>query len=266
MSKPIKLTDELLKKLQEEFTENLKKMKMFDGEIKYTKKLKWSSGENDKATVIFYPLAYAKMIMLIQSFSEEVAWHGICGRDADNSTVFYIKDIIVYPQVVTTGTVNTDQEEYQEWLFGLDDHYFENNRMQGHSHVNFSTSPSTVDEAHQEAILANVPDDDYYIFMIWNKKNEHTVKIYDLKTNTLYEDNDIVIKIGDKNDSMDDFLNNAKKIVRRRTYQYQELKARTQEEQKLDDNKKEKIEKPAIGFGWKGKKAEKKESAAQKKR
>lgn len=254
MSKPIKLTDELLKKIQEEFIANLKKMKMFDGEIKYTKKLKWSSGENDKATVIFYPLAYAKMIMLIQSFSEEVAWHGICGRDADDSTVFYIKDILVYPQIVAGGTVNTDQEEYQEWLFNFDDHYFENNRMQGHSHVNFSTSPSTVDEAHQEAILANIPDDDYYIFMIWNKRNEHTIKIYDLKTNTLYEDEDVVVEVGNEDGGMDDFLDNAKKFVRKRTYQYQNSKTKTQEDKKPDDNKKEKNEKPTIGFGWKGKK------------
>ena len=39
----------------------------------------------------------------------------------------------------------------------------------GHSHVNMGTSPSSVDLNHQEEILRMLGDNDFYIFMIWNK-------------------------------------------------------------------------------------------------
>lgn len=218
MSKPIKLTDELISAIQKEFIENVKKMKMFDGKLNYTKNFKWD-GE-DKASIVFSAIAFAKMTMLVQNFNSEVAWHGIAFRDEKEKNKFYITDILVYPQVVTGSTVNTDQDAYQSWLYTHEDEVFNNIRMQGHSHVDFSTTPSGVDTTHQEKILSQIDDDMFYIFMIWNKKFEHNIKIFDMANNTLYETDDINIYIGDDGCDLNAFIKDAKELVKVKTYQY----------------------------------------------
>lgn len=217
MSKPIKLTDELIAAIQQEFIENVKKMKMFDGKLNYTKNFKWD-GE-DRASVMFSALAFAKMTMLVQNFTSEVAWHGVAYRDEKEKSKFYITDILVYPQVVTDSTVNTDQDAYQTWLYTHDDEVFNNIRMQGHSHVDFSTTPSGVDTTHQEKILSQIDDDMFYIFMIWNKKFERNIRIFDMANNTLYETADIDLYIGDEGCDLNAFLKDAKDLVKTK-YQY----------------------------------------------
>lgn len=218
MSRPIKLTDELLKNIQEEFIAKVKSMKMFDGKLEYSRTFKWEDSENDKATIFLSSIAFAKMNALIQQFDSEVAWHGVVHRDEENPTIFRITDILVYPQIVSGATVNTDQDAYQTWLYAFDDDVFNNIRMQGHSHVNMGVSPSGVDTTHQEKILGQIRDDDYYIFMIWNKRYEHFVRIFDLKNNTLYETADVDVLIGDEGMNLSEFVKSAKEIVKPRTY------------------------------------------------
>lgn len=217
MSKPIKLTDELLQKIQDEFIAKVKSTKMFDGKLEYSRTFKWE-GDDDRATVYLSSIAFAKMNSLIQQFNDEVAWHGVVHRDEQNPSIFHITDILVYPQVVTGATVNTDQEAYQTWLYSFDDDVFNNIRMQGHSHVNMVVSPSGVDTTHQEKILKQISDDDYYIFMIWNKRYEHFVRIFDLKNNTLYDTADVDVYIGDAGVDLQAFISRAKEIVTNRTY------------------------------------------------
>lgn len=152
--------------------------------------------------------------MLIQGFETEVAWHGVVFRDEKESNRFYITDIMVYPQIVTGGTANTEQIPYQNWLYAHEDDVFNNIRMQGHSHVNYSTNPSSVDIVHQEKILSQIDDDMFYIFMIWNKKFEKTIKIYDLANNTLYETGDVEIYIGDDGCDLNAFVKASKELVK----------------------------------------------------
>ena len=211
--KPIKLTQELIQQMTAEFMEALSKIKLSDGKVSYQKSFEYKSGEGDGVKILFEPAAYAKMLVLLHSFSDEVAWYGIVDRQ-DNTT-FVIKDILVYPQIVTGVTVDTDQEEYQKWLMKLDDETFNHLRMQGHSHVNMATSPSKTDTDFYTSILSQVPDDDYYIFMIFNKRLEHTVKVYDLKNNILYEDKDIEIGIHSEEGDLETFLTEAKELVAR---------------------------------------------------
>lgn len=218
MSKPIKLTDELISAITAEFVETVKKAKMSDGKVNYTKNFKWEGDE--KAQVVFSPVAYAKMVMLIQGFETEVAWHGVVFRDEKEPHRFYITDIMVYPQIVTGGTANTEQIPYQNWLYAHDDEVFNNIRMQGHSHVNYSTNPSPVDITHQEKILSQIDDDMFYIFMIWNKKFEKTIKIYDLANNTLYETADVEIYIGDEGCDLNAFVKASKELVKVQTTTY----------------------------------------------
>jgi len=218
MSRPIKLTDELLQNIQEEFIAKVKSMKMFDGKLEYSRTFKWDDSENDRATIFLSSIAFAKMNALIQQFDSEVAWHGVVHRDEEDPSIFRITDILVYPQIVSGATVNTDQDAYQTWLYAFDDDVFDNIRLQGHSHVNMSTSPSGVDTTHQEKILSQIRDDDYYIFMIWNKRYEHFVRIFDLRNNTLYETADVDVLIGDEGMDLSKFVSGAKEIVKPRTY------------------------------------------------
>lgn len=211
MSKMIKLTPECIAEIQEDFASILRGAKIADGKINYTKTFGYI---NRKATVFFSEIAWLKMQTLIREFDKEVAWHGVAYRGEDKSKdEYYITDILVYPQEVTGATVNTDQEKYEMWLMTHEDDVFNNIRMQGHSHVNMGTTPSGVDTTHQEKILAQLDDDMFYIFMIWNKRGEKTIKIYDLAKNVLFDGTDVSVEIQDDGTGMSSFLADAKKMV-----------------------------------------------------
>lgn len=216
MSKPIKLTEGIIAKMIQEFTDTLRKSKLSDGTVRYTQA--WDYKESHKAKLLFAPMAYAKMLSVIMHFDDEVAWHGTVHR-VDEFT-FVIDDILVYPQTVTDVTVNTDQEEYQKWMMNLDDEVYNHMHMQGHSHVNMATSPSSTDMAHQESILECMQGDQFYIFMIYNKKLEHTISIFDLKANTLYEDKDIEIGILGSDTDIGEFIQEADGMVEKKRYAY----------------------------------------------
>lgn len=62
-----------------------------------------------RAEILIKPMAYVKMIALIQSFSTEIGWHGICKRSAEKDNVFTIEDVFVYPQIVTGSNITTDE-------------------------------------------------------------------------------------------------------------------------------------------------------------
>ncbi len=214
MGKIIKITEEMAEAAAAEFFKTLKTSKFSDGKINYTKQF----GSNDaKTTVFFTATSWMKMVSLINEFNDEVAWHGLARR-GDEGNGFIIYDILVYPQEVTGATVNTDQEKYQSWLMRHEDDIFNNIRMQGHSHVNMGTSPSLVDTTHQEKILEQLDDDMFYIFMIWNKKLESNVKVYDLANNTLYEGKDVTVELLDSGAGLNEFIKSAKELVTKKSY------------------------------------------------
>jgi len=198
--------------VQSEIAELLTDMKLSDGTINYSKSFKYR-----EATVILWltPEAYRKTVALVTEFSDEVAWHGTASRVSKNE--FIINDIFVYPQEVTGSTVSTDQESYTKWLYEFDDDVFNTIRMQGHSHVNIGVSPSGVDSGHREQILAQLDDDMFYIFMIWNKRLETHTLIYDMENDILYEDNDISIKIVGE-ESLEGFLEDARQKVQMKSF------------------------------------------------
>lgn len=212
MSKPIKITDEFRAAALREFAEVLLRMRLTDGKITYSKSL---DSFSRRATVYFTPGAWMKMYMLVLNFDKEVAWHGVAKRGDDpEKDEYFISDILVYPQKVTAATVETDQEEYENWLYEQPDEVFNNLRMQGHSHVNMGVSPSGVDTTHQGKIMEQLDEDMFYIFMIWNKRFEKWVKIYDFAKNTMFETSDVDVKIVDEGWDLDGFLKNAKGLVK----------------------------------------------------
>lgn len=215
MSKIIKMTSQNLDEIRKDFEEALKGVKLSDGKINFTKTF---NNIQRKATLYFTELAYLKMLTLVREFDKEVAWHGIAKRCDDEEDAYVISDILVYPQEVTGATVNTDQEKYQMWLMNHDDDVFNNIRMQGHSHVNMGTTPSTVDTSLYERILDQLDDNMFYIFLIWNKRNEKTIKIYDLAKNVLFETADITVTVREDAIGMENFLKGAKEMVQDKKY------------------------------------------------
>lgn len=215
MSKPIKLTEKLKNQAVKEFESALSKMKLSDGKVSYTKGFVYK--EKEHAKILLTPTAYAKMISVLMAFDSEVAWHGV-GSRLDKKT-FLISDILVYPQSVTGTTVEMDVEKYSDWLMANDDERFDNIIMQGHSHVKMSTSPSSTDCKHQEEILSQLKDNMFYIFMIWNKRLEHTTKIFDLENNVMYEDDEIDYGFSDEDCDIDEFIDEAKELVVKRKYE-----------------------------------------------
>lgn len=282
MSRPIKMTQQYLDECRQDFEKALQLAKLADGKLNFTKTFTCGS---HKAVVYFTPEAWAKMVMLVKEFDKEVAWHGVASRIDDDASVdeYLISDILVYPQSVTGATVEMDTEEYAQWIMdNIEDERFNEIHMQGHSHVNMGTTPSSVDLNHQEEILNMLGDEDFYIFMIWNKSFTSNTKVYDLKKNVLFENTDVTVKIIGGSEDLDEFLKAAKEMVKTKTHQsagsyagrsgysgysgysggyssnpYNPLStqtSKTKDDEKKEDGKGGKKEKPRtrIGAGWSG--------------
>ena len=216
MSKHIKLTSQQKQDFVREFFESLNSAKMSNGEISFKKSLPTI---DRKATLYFTPLAWDKMKSLIDNFETEVGWHGLAKRGDDETKDEYIVyDIMVYPQEVTGSTVTTDQKAYTLWLYAQDDETFNAMKFHGHSHVRMGVSPSGVDIDHQAGILDQLTDDMFYIFNIWNKRNEYNAKIYDLRKNILFETSDVSIKIAGCDYDNAEFMKTSRDLVKPKVY------------------------------------------------
>jgi len=209
MPRPIKMTEEMKQQARKDFDAVLDGIKMSDGKFNYSKSYIY---EESKATIWLTQEAYRKMVALVTEFSSEVGWHGTVSRSADNE--FVVEDIFVYPQEVTSSTVNTDQFAYTEWLYSLNDDVFNNLRMHGHSHCNMGVSPSGVDENHRQGILDQLEPDMFYVFMIWNKSFSAHALIYDMARNILFENDDIEI-ILQNDESVNEFLSDSLQKVKK---------------------------------------------------
>lgn len=218
MSKYIKATPEIEAKCREEFEKAIQGIKMSDGKFSFSVTF---MGEKKKAIVHYSNMAWEKQNAILREFDKEIAWHGVARRDDDpEKDEYYIDDILVYPQSVTATSVEMDTEEYAAWLMeNFEDERFNNIHMQAHSHVNMGVTPSGVDLNHQEEILSMLDDDNFYIFMIWNKSLDVNIKIYDMKKNILFETGDVTVKT-EGQDYLDEFIDEAKDMVRNKTYTY----------------------------------------------
>lgn len=226
--KPIYLTDEDKEAMRQEFDAKLRNMHLFDGSFSYSKKYYFATKEAQipKARILYTPMAYVKMLKLIQEFASEIAWHGLVIRGEDEGD-FIVYDILTHEQTVTGSTVTTEDEQYARFMENLTDEQAENMFMQAHSHVNMSTTPSAVDIAHQTKIVSLMSTrkvKKFQIFQIWNKQLKCTSMIYDFANNIYYEDQDIIVDVllDYKSDFLaTNFVNDAKKMVTVRSYNTQ---------------------------------------------
>ena len=212
MAKIIRLTPELVEKLRAEFEDAVKSMRLSDGKFSFERSI---TAEKQEATVFFTEKAWLKMWALINKYDKEVAWHGIARRGDDESKNEYIiSDILIYPQKVTGATVETDHAEYQSWLLSQGPAVMSTIRMQGHSHVNMSTSPSTVDTGYYKEIIDQLSNTMFYIFMIWNKRGEKTIMIYDMAKNIMFQSSDVKVELIEGDIGVSKLLDEADKMVR----------------------------------------------------
>lgn len=148
-----------------------------------------------KPTLIINPLVKEKMNQLVSKSDKEVAWHGFVKRD-DMTFTWY--DIILYPQHVSGASVVPDDDEYAEWIDKQAEFAnFEEMRLHGHSHVNMACSPSGTDLEYRRNMVKQLRDDDFYIFLIINKKGSYTIEIYDKLNEIVFEEHDINIVVVD---------------------------------------------------------------------
>ena len=222
MAKILKMTPELREQCRVEFQAAIEKAladaKFADGKLSLTKEF----GKVDrKAKIYISEIAWMKLTTLLREFSKEVAWHATAYRIPGDKDEYYIKDVLVYPQTVTSATVDMDEELYAKWLMdGVmeEDERFDHIFCQMHSHVNMGVFASGTDEQHQQEILSQLRDNDFYIFMIWNKRHESYMRIFDMEKNILFEKEDIEWCVMDDTIGLSRFLEDAKKIVKEKTY------------------------------------------------
>lgn len=210
MAKHIYLSGEELVK----FNEKIAKYRVIDGELKVS-----MPTDARRARLLFSPVAWVKMFGLVDAFATEVQWHGTVERVNENT--FFIEDIFVLPHEAGSATVISDQEEYEQALMDLPADVFLRNRFHGHSHVNMSVFPSGVDNTYRKNMINNFSatpsedEDQFYIFLICNKKREISGQVFDLKYNALYETSDIQIDVDfGTHGSLNGFISDTKKIVK----------------------------------------------------
>lgn len=212
MSKHIKCTQQDKRLMMQEFDRIVQNGKFQDGKISFNYSL---PSLDNKANFIIKSVAWAKMLTLVTFFDKEIQWHGVVEKINDNT--FKLNDILVFPHEITSTTVVSNQEKYEEWLNNLDDDTFNHLRFHGHSHVNMGVTPSSVDMKYRENIMQTIsPADEnaYYIFIILNKKSEISAEIYDVSGNILYGTSDINFTILlDDEDTASDFVHAAKSLA-----------------------------------------------------
>lgn len=173
-----------VEELVKEFQEEISKLGRGVDRISFTKTL--NKPDYPKAKIEVTPEAHAKMTTLTALCQKEIGWHMIV--DKLDTGIYRISDVVVYPQTVTGVTVTTDDVDYTSWLYKFDDETFNKIRGQGHSHVNMGTFASATDEAYMTQVLQQI--DDYYVFLIMNKKGELYTRVYDFVDNVYYENGD----------------------------------------------------------------------------
>ena len=173
--------------------------------------------DKSRAKVVLDPLAFTKICLLMYNTDKEIGWHGLVTRDSEQSNLFHVEDIILFPQRVTSVTVQTDDDKYCNWAVGLPDDEFKKLRFHGHSHVNMGVTPSGTDLTYYSSLIKQFKDG-FYVFMIINKRMEIYCQIYDFDNNAMYETGEVDVEIGD--DLATRLKADTKALVTNETYHY----------------------------------------------
>ena len=206
-----------------EFTSQLNAFKSNQDKFVYEKKFtdltKIDQTQIKKPVIYFAMEAWLKMQQLVAHCDKEIAWQATVEKrkykDKEDSDDFYyfVKQVFVYPQKVTGAFVDVDTVKYAEWSLQLDDNTYNTLRFQGHSHVNMAVGPSGTDLNTYQNFLEQLDKDDYYIFMILNKRNEYNIMVYDYAQDILFETADCYVDILTSQGSMNRWVEENMKQV-----------------------------------------------------
>lgn len=189
----------------DEFKKSLYNFKSNQDKFVYEKKFSEMAKideEKVKKPIIYFSMeAWLKMLSLVKSCDKEIAWQATVEkrkyRDKEDSDDFYyyIRQVFVYPQKVTGTFVDVNEVKYAEWSLKLEDEVYNKLRFQGHSHVNMAVGPSGTDLNTYQNFLDQLDKDDFYIFMIMNKRQEFNIMVYDYAQDILFENNDCFVDV-----------------------------------------------------------------------
>lgn len=215
MAKVIKLTEALREEARRDFEQYLSVGKCQNGEFSF--KHRFAGTDGKRAKILFTPKAWQKMFLLLDHYDTEVSWRGVCLRGEEPGT-YVVSDILVFPQKVTGSTATTDEQADTAWICSLPTELKRTVRFHGHSHVNMGAFSSGTDTGYQQEILGQLLADDYYVFMIWNKKHDFWATVFDMRDNVQYEDADISVILQGTDWDPKSFLEEADKLVVKTTY------------------------------------------------
>ena len=173
--------------------------------------------DKTKAKVVLEPTAFSKICLLMYNTDKEIGWHGLISRDEADPNVFHVEDVILYPQTVTSVTVETDDAKYGNWVIELPNEHFDKLRFHGHSHVNMGVTPSGTDLTYYSSLIRQFKDG-FYVFMIINKKMEIFCQVYDFDNNSMYETDEVEVVVGQ--DFGSQLSESKKEMVTTQTYSY----------------------------------------------
>ena len=218
--KPIKLTEEmklvLFQEVMKKFDEQMNSYCFNTVDANISVKTNFSKQADEKVIISYTQQAYLRMRELVQFFDSEVAWYGLV--EQIDPLHYRVYDVKVCKQYVNGTKVDTEDEDMFEFFSGLTDEEAEHMHFQAHSHVNMSTSASGTDVQNQEDIMKNLSGKGFYIFQIWNKKDDISTYLYDLDNNVFYDSKDVLIDI----EGVDDFIASVADLVQKKTaYPYQ---------------------------------------------
>lgn len=218
MARVIRMGEAEIKGLYQDFFTYLKNAKLVNGKVNFQKQL---GVVEAKAELHFTEKAWMKMQHLVQTCDKEIAWHGTAFRATVEGVehAYLIEDILMYPQTVTPSTVDMDTTEYAKWIQeNYEDERMGNIHMQGHSHVNMGVSPSGTDISHQEEILGMLGPENFYIFVIWNKRGDKTISIFDNWKNIQFETADVKVVIDGDAFGLQELDADVEKLVKKTGY------------------------------------------------
>lgn len=213
--KPIKITENTIKMMFEAFmAKYLKEQK--DGSFAMDDGIE----TKEKVTILYTPETYLKMKALVEGYATEVGWYGLVEKKSD--TLYRVYDVKLCKQYVSGGKVDTEDDDVLEFFDSLTDEELDHMHFQAHSHVNFTTEASGTDLDNQSDVLRNMGKKGFYIFQIWNKKDDINTYLYDLDKNIFYDRKDVVIEIEAGDDTMTSWVESTKKLVEEKkvTYYY----------------------------------------------
>ena len=167
---------------------------------------------DDYVQLFFSEKAFKKMIFLVMACSKEVGWHGFVRKLGKG--IYYVDDIILYPQETTAATIRCDTAQYGLWQQNIcieNPELFEMMRLHGHSHVNMACRPSSVDIDLQDDGIEMIQENGFYIYMIFNKKADRYIKIADREYGVIYED--VALTFDDK--CLSELVDDYRSLVRK---------------------------------------------------